>query len=49
MLCRLQKCVKELLRLLEKASGKTGLDKLGLQQLDRTLSDVTRILAGQVN
>ena len=41
--------MKELSRLLERASVKTGLDKTGLQQLDRTLSDVARILGGKVS
>ena len=48
-LCRLQRCVKDLSRLLEKVSGKATLEKTGLQQLDRTLGDVARILGGKVN
>ena len=47
--CRLQKIVRELSRQLERLSGKVGLEKAEVQQLDRCFSEVARILAGKVH
>ena len=45
---RLQRCVKEVSRLTERYSGKAGLEKAQLQQLDRSLSEIARTLTGKV-
>ena len=45
---RLQRCVKEVSRLSERCLGRDGLEKAHLQQLDRTLSELTRILSSKV-
>ena len=47
--CRLQRCVKELSRWLERCSGRVGLEKAQLHQIDRLFSDLGRILAGKVS
>ena len=46
--CRLQRCVKEVGRMAERCSGRPGLEKAQLQQLDRSLGEMARLLAGQV-
>ena len=49
LVCRLQRCLKEVSRLMERCSGREALEKAHLQQLDRSLSEVARTLAGKVS
>ena len=44
----MQKCLKELSRLQQRASGKPVLEKAQIQQFDRQLSDIARVLASKV-
>lgn len=46
---RLQRCIKEVSRLTERASCKGGLEKTQLQQLDRNLNELARTLASKVD
>ena len=40
--------MKEVGRMAERCSGRPGLEKAQLQQLDRSLGEMARLLAGQV-
>lgn len=46
---RLQRCVKEVSRLIDCVSVKGRLEKAQLQQLDRNLNELARALASKVH